>query len=416
MPIVYGNSTLNNDKPAATAVNQSLSLTTNFSTLEGSGVRESSNPSRGIECPCKGIGHTCPICAICKEPTPIRGCPEFRRHIQEHYTRHYCANCKNSYTRKETLEKHRGKCSGSDGSSVRDDLSPKHQKQTFACGRCSSYYHSSNRFAKHIHDYFKSPGQIPPWDPNNVIRGLLSSMNQQWSGPFPQSYYTWNSTSGQVQQLQEDLEFGLKQPEVHVKAAIALSDQGASQHGHIESLRLLVPTGPNLTPGQPIQTSNTSSLLGPLPGPDPTSFAPQTSYPSIGALNHHAGHPPQPYPQPERGHGLENQYPRNTFGMQPASNFSQKSEGQGGASYPPSYSGYLQSALPYAANNLPASQMASGFNGPTPSLTNWYQPFQEASTLASPSPFARHPDAYDIPNAGIQPAYQEMTELVGPLN
>ena len=221
-------------------------------------------------------------------------------------------------------------------------------------------------------------------------------MNRQWSGPFPRSYYTWNSTSGQVQQLQEDLEFGLKPPEVLVEAAIALSDQDASQHGHIEPQRLLVPTGPNLIPGQPIQTSSTSSLLGPLPGPGPTLFAPQTSYLSIGALNHHAGHPPQPYPQPERGHGLENQYPRNTFGMEPASNFSQHVEGQGGASYPQSY---------YAANNLPASQMAWVSNDPTPSFTNWYQPSQ-ASTLASPSSFARHPDAYDTPNDDIQPPYQ----------
>lgn len=353
MPIEYGNSTLNNDKPAATAVNQSPSLTTNFSTPEGSGVRESSNSSRGIECPCKGRGHTCPIRAICINPTPIKGCPEFQRHIHEHYTRHYCDNCKKSYSRKETLEKHREKCSRSDDSSVRDDLSPKPQRRNFACGRCASYCHSYKKLAKHIHDYFKSPGQIPPWDPNNVIRGLLSSINRQWSDPFPQSYYTWNSTSDQVQQLQEDLEFGLKPPEVLVKAAIALSDQDASQHGHIESLRLLVPIGPNLTPGQPIQTSNTSSLLGPLRGSDPISFAPQTSYPYIGALNHHAGHPPQPYPQPERGHELENQYSWNMFGMQPASIFSQQSEGQGGPSYPPSYSGYLQSAPPYAANNLP---------------------------------------------------------------
>lgn len=415
MPIVCGNSTLNNDKPAATAVNQSPSLTTNFSTPEGSGLRESSNSSRGIKCPCEGIGHTCPICAIRKNPTPIKGCPEFRRHLQEHHTRHYCANCKKSYSRKETLEKHREKCSRSDGSSVRDNLWSKPQKLTFACGRCSSYYHSSKKLVKHIHDYFKSPGQIPPWDPNNVIRGLLSSMNRQWSGHFSQSYYTWNSTSEQVEQLQEDLEFGLKPPEVLVKAAIALSDHDASQHGHIESLPLLVPTGPNLTPGQPIQTFNTSSLLGPLPGPDPTSYAPQTFYSSIGVLNHHAGYPPQPYLQPERGHGLENQYSRNTSGMQSASNFSQQSEGQDEASYPSSYSWYLQSASPYAANNLPASQTALGLNGPTPSFTSCYQPLQ-ASTLASSSSFARHPDAYDNPNADIQPPYQEMTELEIPLN
>ena len=401
---MYGNSTLNNDKPAATAVNQSPSLTTNFSTPEGSGVRESSNSSRGIECPCEGIGHTCPICAILKKSKPIKNCPEFRRHIHEHCTRHYCTNCKKSYSRKETLVNHREKCSGSDGSSVRDDLCPKPQKQYFACGRCASYYDSSKEFAKHIHDYCKSHGQIPPWDPNNVIRGLLSSMDRQWSDPFPRSYYTWNGISGQVQQLQEELEFGLKPPEVHVKDAIALSDRYPSQHGHVESPRLFIPTGPNLTPGQPIQAFNTSSLLGALPGPDPTLSAPQTSYPSIGVLNYNAGHPPQPYHQPERGHGFENQYPRNTFGMQPASNFSQQSEGQGGVSYPPSYSGYLQSASPYVANNLPASQPAGDLNGPTSSFTNWHHP-SEASTLASPSSFARYPDAYDIPNAYIQPPH-----------
>lgn len=299
MSIEYGNSTLNNDKPAATAVNQSPSLTTNFSTPEGSGVRESSHSSRGIECPYKGRGHTCPICAIYINPTPIKGCPEFQRHIDEHYTRHYCDNCKISYSRKETLKKHREKCSRSDDSSVRDELWSKPQKRNFACGRCPSYYHSSRKLAKHIHDYFKYPGQIPPWDSNNVIRGLLSSMNRQWSGPFSQSYYTWNSTSEQVQQLQEDLEFGLKPPGVLVKAAIALSDHDASQNGHIESLRLFVPTSPNLISGQPIQTFNTSSLFGPLPGSDSTSFAPQTSYPSIGALNHHAGHPPQPTHSPK---------------------------------------------------------------------------------------------------------------------
>lgn len=411
MPIEYGNSTLNNDKPAATAVNQSPSLTTKFSTPEGSGVRESSNSSRGIECPCKGKGHTCPIRAICM---PIKGCPEFQRHIDEHYTRHYCDNCKKSFSRKETLEKHREKCSRSDDSSVRDDSSPKPQKRNFACGRCASYYHSSRKLAKHIHDYFKSPGQIPPWDSNNVIRGLLSSMNRQWSGPFSQSYYTWNTTSEQVQQLQENLEFGLKPPEVLVEAAIALSDYDASQHGHIESQCLFVPTSPNLISGQPIQTFNTSSLLGPLPGSDSTSFAQQTSYPSICALDQQANYPPQPYPQPERGHGIENQYPRNMFGIQPASNFWQQSEGQVGASYPTSYNGYLQSASPYAANNLPAS-MTGGLNDPNPSFTYSYQPFQ-ASTLASSSSFAPHPDAYDNPNADVQPPYQEMTEPVIPLN
>ena len=86
-------------------------------------------------------------------------------------------------------------------------------------------------------------------------------MNRQWNGPFPRSYYTWNSTSGQVQQLQEDLEFGLKPPGVLVEVAIALSDQDASQHDHIEPQRLLVPTGPNLIPGQPIVINKDKEYL-----------------------------------------------------------------------------------------------------------------------------------------------------------
>ncbi len=399
MPIVYGNSTLNNDEPVANAVNQTPSRPINFSTPEGSGARESSNSSRGIKCPSDGIGHTCPIC---KKHTSIKKCTEFRRHIDEHYTRYDCADCNKQYTRKETLDKHRETHSRSDGSSVRDDSSPKSQKRNFACGCCGSYYNSAKEFAKHIHNYFKFRGQLPLWDSNDVIRGLLSSMNPQWSDPNPQSSYSWNSTSGQVQELQNDLEFGLKSPEVLVENAIALRNHGASQNGHIESLGPLVPPGPLITLGQPIQTFNTWSPLSPLPGPQPTPFAPQTSYPSIGALNYHAGHHPQPYTQPESGQGLETQYPSNAFRMQPAGNFAQQSECQAGASYPPSYSGYPQSTSPYAANNLHASQMALGLNGPTPSSTNWYQP----STLASPSSFAPHPDAYNIQKIDTQPSIE----------
>ena len=230
-------------------------------------------------------------------------------------------------------------------------------------------------FAKHIHDYFELDEQLPPWYSDNVIRGLLSSIDPHWSGPNPQSLYSWNSTLKKVQELQEDLEYGLKQPEVLVGDAIALSNHGASQ---------------------PIQTFNTSSLLSPGLGLAPTPFALQTSYPSTGALNNHAFHPPQPYTQAESGQGLGNQYRGNAFRMQPASSFSQQSEGQGGASYPPSYSGYPQSALPYATNNLQASQMAWGLNAPTKSFTKYYQPLQ-ASTLASPLSFAPHPDAYNTP-------------------
>ena len=114
-------------------------------------------------------GHACPKC---KEPRPIQGCSEFRRHIIEHYIRYHCPDCNEHYTRETTLRAHHGKeHSRSDGSSVRDGLSQHLKVQCDTCGCCFSRCNLPTKLAEHVYDHIKSLGQLPPCFFKNFTQG-----------------------------------------------------------------------------------------------------------------------------------------------------------------------------------------------------------------------------------------------------
>ena len=282
-------------------------------------------------------------CWFCKDPKPIKACAEYKRHVQSHYTRHYCIppeavrhtedgrkcafcsvsnpdarhlnqhhlkthtpDCFNtSYTRKEPLSAHFKKVHAfDDGSRLAKD-SKYTEKKHFACGFCGCYFNSPKEMANHVDASHYNLSQSN-WDTNKVIRGLLSQneQNKHWRDALaarnhiPEFLFTWDST--RVEELQQRLEMGREPPGNLVAAAIDQSNYSKSEYDHINPMPMTGFTGSEKDLSQTIQTFPYHTTLSPLLSTSNQGFAthpPKIVAPTLESQNWDGIHEGRPLHQ-----------------------------------------------------------------------------------------------------------------------
>lgn len=397
------------------------------------------------------------ICHICPDPTIVKGCPEFKRHIQEHYVRWYCvlletvinteegtrcATCPTSnpdpshlnahssacsgtnYSRKDTLISHQSQHKKDHGPVLATEHSSHVEKRYFACGFCISCSESPKELANHIHDHFHAPQHIPDWEYSKVILGLLSARGERH--PILGSSYRWDPALRSVKDLQDRLELGQERPDILVADAIARSYYPRSEQAQAEPVLRSSLTGPELYTNPQIQTFPFDYALSPLASISeqyPTPHTPQMTAPTAESQAWYQNYGDQPhgsqtYALPistmdqlplHRGDSLEQQQ----------SDLCSGSLEQQQSDYVPSMwsvsLGAHSQRLPVNATIVPRTrQTAAAPNYPAPPSTGWPQPVLAPDFTPLPlshnypiSPFVPPTSAGSFRDVGAQRSRQE---------
>lgn len=245
-------------------------------------------------------------CFICEDRRSFETCDGFKRHMREHDIRYYCTprqslvhtedgpscafcsilspdakhlsthntpECRGKkYTRKLGLIKHLKKHHGTEDTSELANRSEYTDgRKHLACGFCGSCFGSRNDQVNHVEIvHYRLSEHISGWDPNRVIRGLLTQpgVNEHWQSALAadplrqESLFTWNPDI--VKDLQHRLEISQEPPDFLCRLAIAESNYGGSERHHVGSIPVTNFTNLGMDTSPSIQTFQHHIGLSPL--------------------------------------------------------------------------------------------------------------------------------------------------------
>ena len=329
-------STLGNGRVAANSSTQSPSLVSNASTrdsLNSPPVQGSYNPSRDNSVALSNSSAASSNehdrwCFICKNPTPCRTADGLKRHVREHFTRHYCipedplvykedgprcAFCDilnpdpihlnthvtqcvgKSYRRKSVLINHLETKHGvHDGSVLAGHFEYSVDLKYFACGFCVFCCSSLIELVNHVDvHHYKFSQHIRDWDNEKVIRGLLSQPDviEYWQAilasnpPLQEPWLRLMPTL--VEQLKRRLEMS-GEHETLCNAAIDAGEYPRNRYGYLEP----VSADQGMVTNQMIEPSERQGPISPLSfnsghshrtyAPHTTAAFPQLQHPATG--------------------------------------------------------------------------------------------------------------------------------------
>ena len=346
-------STLGNGRVAANSSTQSPSLVSNASTrdsLDSPPVQGSYNPSRDNSVALSNSSAASSNehdrwCFICKNPTPCRTADGLKRHVREHFTRHYCipqdplvykedeprcAFCDipnpdpihlnthvtecvgKSYRRKSVLINHLETKHGvHDGSVLAGHFEYSVDLKYFPCGFCVFCCSSLIKLVNHVDaHHYKFSQHIRDWDNEKVIRGLLSQPDviEYWQAilasnpPLQEPWLRLMPTL--VEQLKRRLEMN-GEHETLCNAAIDAGEYPRNRYGYLEP----VSADQGMVSNQMIEPSEREVPISPLSfnseqshiayAPHTTAAFPQLQHPAMGCdrLNHTDWDEGRPYSQ-----------------------------------------------------------------------------------------------------------------------
>lgn len=205
-----------------------------------------------------------PKCAVCGvfNPDP------------KHLNTHNVPECRHKFfKRKKLLTEHYEEHHGiDDGSLLADQSKHTTHKTCFPCGFCASPFDSLNEQINHIDAvHYRLSEHISGWDPNKVIRGLLSQpgVSEHWRSALAanpgcqESLFTWHPKI--VQNLKHRLEMSQEPPGVLCRVAIAESNYGGTELHHVGSMQAASLTGSAMNTSQSIRKPQHRTGLSPLP-------------------------------------------------------------------------------------------------------------------------------------------------------
>lgn len=361
----------------------------------------------------KDHGHWCWDC----DQKSIKLCGDFKRHMQEHENKYWCIppdsviyekdgssscafcfasnpdpkhlnsqhsiskKCRGKgYSRKPTLTEHvTKKHHGVDAKSMVDiHLKSTIYRKYYACGFCVFLFHSLDEQVKHVEEaHFKSSKHTRDrdhdwkrdWDPNKVIRGLLSQreVNEHWQAEFPflqNSSLSWDPTL--VKELQLRLEMS-QEPGFDL---------------FIAAVEAVIP--PETNTSTLTQTPRYPNARSSLPSSSGQGFTPHDN-----AVQHEAHYRPQPYSFPSSGQSYtQQQLPAYTPSFASASSTSQAWGSHPGDSCSSMQTGWAQDCPVQAHSGWSQHALLLSHNPqtvPSGRLTSQYSPGYQPYPAARPS-------------------------------